>query len=134
MPALRGHHLICLHFFNGEGYSQEFTGNLEDTLQKTEHSPVEICQGADEVCVKCPYLKDSTCHFEKNAEDDIRAMDGKALELLKLSLGCKADWKDIRNAIPGIFIEWYVSYCKDCDWITACGKNALFQRLLADKP
>lgn len=133
MPVLRGHHLICLHFFNGEGYSQEFITNLKETLQETGHAPVDICSGADEVCTKCPYLKDSSCHYDKNAEEDIRAMDKKALELLNLPAGSKEDWNDIRNAVPGIFNQWYVSYCKSCDWLKVCRKNALFQRLLADK-
>lgn len=132
MPALRGHHLICLHFFNGEGYSREFVRNLEVTLQKTECSPVEICTGADEVCMKCRYLKDSTCHYDKNAEEDIRDMDCKALELLQLSPGSEAEWNKIRNAIPGIFTKWHASYCVNCDWITACSKNTLFQSLSAD--
>lgn len=133
MPVLRGHHLICLHFFNGEGYNQEFIRNLEETLQKTGHSPVDICSGADEVCTKCPFLKNSTCHYDKNAEEDIRAMDNKALELLNLPPGSKEDWNDIRNAVPGIFNQWYVSYCKSCDWLKVCRKNTLFQRLMADK-
>jgi len=133
MPALRGHHLICLHFFDGEGYSQEFIRNLKDTLRKSEYSPVEICSGADEICTKCPHLKDNTCHYDMNAEEDIRSMDSTALELLNLSPGSKADWNDIRNAVPLIFSQWYVSCCMGCDWITVCGKNALFQRLLADK-
>ncbi len=134
MPVLRGHHLICLHFFDGEGYSQDFIRNLKDTLQKTEHSPVEICSGAEEICAKCPYLKDRNCHYDMNAEEDISAMDSKALELLHLSPGGKTDWNDIRNAVPGIFNQWYVSCCKGCDWITVCGKNTSFQSMLADKP
>ena len=133
MPSLRGHHLICLHFFNGEGYSEEFIRNLKNALKKMEHSPVEICSGADEICMKCPYLKDNTCHYDNNAEEDIRDMDTKALELLNLSPGSKADWNSIRDAVPGIFIQWHASYCESCDWITACGKNTLFQRLQAGK-
>jgi len=134
MPALRGHHLICLHFFDGEGYSQEFICNLKNVLQETEHSRIDICPGADDICTKCPYLKDDTCYYDKNAEEEILTMDGKALKLLNLSRGDNADWNDIRDAVPGIFAEWYVSCCKGCDWITVCGKNSFFQKLLADKP
>ncbi|MBI5664881.1 MAG: DUF1284 domain-containing protein [Nitrospirae bacterium] len=134
MPALRGHHLICLHFFDGEGYGQAFIGNLKDILQKLEYSPVEICSGADDVCIKCPDLKDGVCQYDKNAEEDISAMDDKALELLGLSHGCKQDWDDIRNAVPEIFADWYMTYCKGCNWISVCGKNSLFQILPAGKP
>jgi len=131
MPSLRGHHLICLHFFDGEGYSEEFIGNLKNTLGKMEHSPVEICSGPDDICMKCPYLKDNACRYDNNAEEDIRAMDTRALELLNLSCGSRAHWNSIRDAVPGIFFQWHASYCKSCDWSGACGKNALFQKLLA---
>ncbi|HDL01563.1 MAG TPA: DUF1284 domain-containing protein, partial [candidate division Zixibacteria bacterium] len=29
MVRLRAHHLICLHFYRGEGYSEGFIENLE---------------------------------------------------------------------------------------------------------
>lgn len=133
MPELRGHHLICLHFFDGKGYSETFTGNLRNIINMTGHSPVEICSGPDEVCSKCPYLKDTTCDYSINAERDIRDMDSRALELLNLSPGERVGWEDISKSVPHIFIEWYESYCKECEWITACRKNTLFQGLLADK-
>jgi len=132
MPVLRGHHLICLHFFDGEGYSEHFVRNLGRVLQKAGQSPAEICSGPDEVCAKCPYLKDTTCNYSPDAEGDIRAMDSRALELLNLSPGDSVVWENIRKAVTGVFNEWYVSYCKDCAWITACRKNPFFQSLLAD--
>lgn len=133
MPALRGHHLICLHFFDGEGYSPHFTENLRTVRQKAGHLPVEICSGPDDVCAACPYLKDRTCTYRIHAEGEITAMDRRALELLTLSPGDRTAWEDIRKAVPGIFIQWHADYCKDCDWITACGTNTLFRSLQNSK-
>jgi hypothetical protein len=40
---LRGHHLICLHFYRSEGYSREFVKNLEDIVRRaTEGEKLEV--------------------------------------------------------------------------------------------
>jgi len=52
---LRGHHLICLNFFKGEGYSEDFISNIHSVIGEDN---IEIVQGPDDVCAWCPYLKD----------------------------------------------------------------------------
>ena len=32
MAKLRGHHLICLHFYEGEGYDEPFIKSLEKVI------------------------------------------------------------------------------------------------------
>ena len=55
---LRGHHLVCLHFFTGEGYTKEFIDNLNRILKKAEAGEeIEVINSADDVCIKCPYFK-----------------------------------------------------------------------------
>jgi hypothetical protein len=129
MPSLRGHHLICLHFFHGESYDQEFIDNLESILLKIGDGAVEIVSGADHICLKCPFLKDMICQYSTSAEEDIRDMDEKALELLNLSVGTQAKWSKMKEALPSLFNQWYASHCKDCDWQKDCEKNTLFRRL-----
>jgi len=46
---LRGHHLICLNFFRGEGYSEDFIKNIYSVMKKEK---VEIVKGADDVCAR----------------------------------------------------------------------------------
>lgn len=133
MPSLRGHHLICLHFFYGEGYGPDFIRNLGITLKTIEYTAVKICSGADDICRKCPYLINDTCNYDKNAEDDINNMDSKALALLNLSAGNEVSWTKTREMLPSIFTQWYESYCNDCDWLKVCEKNGVFQSLLLDK-
>ena len=129
MPELRGHHLICLHFFHGEGYDQTFIDNLENTLNAVKSEGLEIGTGRDDVCGKCPYLKDDSCQYADNADAEIREMDARALQLLDLSAGNCAAWDSIHNLIPGIFSEWYESYCTDCEWLTVCEKNDFFRKV-----
>ncbi len=71
----RGHHLICLHFFEGEGYDADFVENLKNIMQRTENENINVCDGPDDVCEKCPFLKDYKCQYDSNADEEIREMD-----------------------------------------------------------
>lgn len=126
---LRGHHLICLNFFSGEGYSLEFVENLKEVTKKVEDTEVEICQGPDDVCKKCPYLKEESCYYDEDADEEIKAMDDKALSLLNLLPGSRIRWYQISKRLPEIFGQWYESFCKDCDWRLACEKNSMYRSL-----
>jgi len=128
MPLLRGHHLICLHFFDGEGYYDAFIKNLEDKLRRAEEEDVDISSGVDDVCAACFHLKQGRCEQSETADEDIREMDAKALTILGLSISDKVSWKALQDRIPRIFPEWYSLYCTDCDWRKACERNDFFIR------
>ncbi len=83
MPAsmkakLRGHHLICLNFFRGEGYSDDFIKNIYSVVGKEK---VEIVEGADDVCSRCPYLKENKCSNNEYTDEKILLQDKAALKL-----------------------------------------------------
>jgi uncharacterized protein len=130
-PNFRGHHLICLHFYNGEGYGAEFIRHLSEILSIAESGDVNICAGADSICKACPHLRDGNCAYYENAEADIRNMDAKAFELLGLTPGTSISWKEVRKKVEKIFREWYCLYCKDCSWASACQKNESFRKLIS---
>ena len=123
MLLLRGHHLICLHFFDGEGYDDAFIKNLEATLRSAEEEDVEITSGADDVCAACLHLKEGRCMQSENVDDEISEMDAKALKLLGLSISDRISWNALQNKVPAIFPEWYSLYCIDCDWQKVCKRN-----------
>ena len=128
MPLLRGHHLICLHFFNGEGYDEAFIKNLRDTLELASEGEIIISSGVDDVCAGCSYLKEDRCRYSENADKEILEMDKKALELLDHSHNDKVRWNELENKIPGIFPEWFSLYCRECDWKKACEKNSFYRK------
>ncbi len=129
MPLLRGHHLICLNFFNGEGYDKAFIKNLRNLLDRAEEKEITISFGADDVCRSCPYLEENRCLYSINSDEESMEMDRKAWALLALSHGDKVEWSALKEKIPKIFPEWFSLYCKECDWRNACEKNAFFQKL-----
>lgn len=118
---LRGHHLICLHFFRGEGYDAEFVSNLKKVLERAEAGKeIEVCSGADDICKMCPYLKGDRCLQSRDAEAEIREMDRKAIELLKLETFKKVKWLDIKERLPEVLYEWSGRFCRKCDWRRVC--------------
>ncbi len=129
MLTLRGHHLICLHFFSGEGYDARFIENLRDVLKRAEGEEIDIISTADNICTRCPYLEDYKCTYDEKADEEIREMDETALKLLNLTAGQKITWQAVKGYIPGIFHEWHDRYCNECDWKQACEKSDFYQEM-----
>lgn len=134
MLSLRGHHLVCLHFFTGEGYDRDFTRSLRNILTRADREEIRIASGADDVCTSCPNLRLGRCEYRANAEPDIREMDRKALALLNLSVsGGGRRWDELRDSVRAIFPEWHSLFCSACDWRRACAKNVFFRELSKSK-
>ena len=114
---LRGHHLICLNFFRGEGYSEEFIRNIYSVIEKVS---IEIVKGPDDVCARCPYLKDSMCNNPDYSEDMIQFQDMEALKMLEFKPGMEVDWKMISNKLPGIIGVWKAQFCGRCGYRKVC--------------
>jgi len=124
MIKLRGHHLICLHFFKGEGYNHEFVANLREILKRVKAGEeVKVLSGSDDVCRMCPYLKGEICFYNKDAEAEIREMDRMAIRLLGLKTKESVKWLDIGGKVLEILHIWAREYCKECDWRTVCEKK-----------
>jgi len=118
---LRGHHLICLHFFKGEGYNPEFIKNLQKIIERVEDGEhIEVYPGPDDICTMCPYLKDKICFYDDEAESEIKEMDRNALKLLGVKHLDKVLWLNIKNKIPEVFSQWSKEYCSACDWRKVC--------------
>ncbi|VVB88178.1 Uncharacterised protein [uncultured archaeon] len=114
---LRGHHLICLNFFRGEGYSEDFISNIRSVIGK---DLVEIVEGPDEVCARCSYLKENKCSSNEYTDEKILLQDKEALRLLRFKSGEIVDWKIISDKLPEIIEEWKVEFCLDCGYMKVC--------------
>ena len=131
MHKLRGHHLICLHFFSGEGYDAAFTKNLNSVIAEAEEGIIEVHPGSDDICKKCPSLQSGKCMHSADAEDEIRLLDARALRLLGLSPGQRVGWRHIAAMLPTIFREWHECSCNECCWKWACEQKALYKKMVA---
>ena len=59
---IRAHHGMCFSFFQGKGYSGEFTENMWEMKRKLAKNPdVILLDSTDDVCAHCPYNQDRVC-------------------------------------------------------------------------
>ncbi|AGK60794.1 hypothetical protein Asulf_00783 [Archaeoglobus sulfaticallidus PM70-1] len=116
----RGHHLICLHFFKGEGYTEEFVDNLKSFLENVRKQEIEIVVGADDVCIACPNLEDGICN---KGEEDIMELDLLAMNLLKVKPGDRVGWAEVESKLDEILKIWKRYACFDCEYSHVCGKD-----------
>jgi hypothetical protein len=114
---LRGHHLICLNFFRGEGYSEDYIRNIYFVIGKEN---IEIVEGPDDVCAWCPYLKDDRCKSPEYSDEMIQHQDSQALKLLEFKPGMMVDRRMISDKLPGIIEEWKAQFCVECSYRKVC--------------
>jgi len=113
--ALRPHHILCLGFFRGKGYSEAFTRNMTGVLASlTSDTPVRLTVGHDILCAACPNRGDGC--------PNAAAYDRRVLELCGLGVGQLLPWRRLRQAAeedilaPGRLAQ----VCGDCQWAALC--------------
>jgi hypothetical protein len=119
---LRGHTLLCLQGFRGEGYSRDFTDNLaaiHTSLSGNPDHPVELVEEPDAVCGACPHRAPAGCALNGNgSEAGMQAQDRAVLKRLGLSGGGVVRWRDvlerIRISITGSDLP---GICGQCRWL-----------------
>ncbi len=118
---IRGHHVICLQFFHGEGYSAEFAMNLFRVIDSlTQGAKGTVVIGPDDVCAACPALKDGHCAQEPDSEEAIRVLDALALEMLELDAGEEFEWGAATLSVQRVLERWRALACGGCEWEEAC--------------
>jgi len=109
---LRGHHLICLNFFRGYGYSRRFVERVRKVVERVERGRIRIVSGPDDICRFCPMLR--RC---KVSED----LDEMALKLLRVKSGVR--WEEVRRRVSKIAPVWRRIACPGCRWYKICWKG-----------
>jgi hypothetical protein len=123
MIRLRGHHLICLHFFQGEGYSPEFVDNLKEVISRAElGTPINIVDGADDVCASCPHLDYDKCMHKPDSDQGVALLDQMALKFLDLKPDHSVTWEQAKNKTESMSSDQFSEFCYNCDWENLCRK------------
>lgn len=128
---LRGHHLICLNFFSGEGYDEDFVKNLEQIVNELRSGAIfQIIYGGDDICYRCPNLRSNNCYYKEDSDEGILKMDMVALDLLKVRIGQILRWDEVEFGVPKILEKWKLLFCKVCEWRYVCEKRDEFKSIL----
>ena len=124
---LRGHHLICLQFYRGQGYSDDFVANLDRVLATVVESPALVVSAPDDVCFACPGLgTDGTCQHPDTGEAEALRIDALALQLLDVAIGERLSLTEARSRLAGdseARDRWQAESCQGCSWCSACDEG-----------
>ncbi len=123
MPKLRGHHLICLQFFVGKGYSRRFVRNTLKVLREKDR--ITIVDGLDDVCRAYPYNTNGRCSNPRTSNERIWCLDRLALSLLSAKVGSRINWDEVRRKLPKVLPIWIKRACKGCRWWKICKNEML---------
>ena len=123
MFKLRPHHGICIGFFQGKGYSKEFTEHMTDTIKYLEKNNPQICVtfGTDEICRACPNNINGQC----NGDEKVSAIDKRCLDALNIKDNTIINYKDYKALIKEKILDKAIgiNICKDCQWTHICYKQ-----------
>ena len=117
--SLRAHHGLCLHFFQGKGYSGAFVENMARKKAMLEQNPlVRLTDQADEICRACPNNLSGQCE----SAEKVRRYDREVLSRCGLTAGDVLPYRELTERVrktillPGHREE----ICGDCQWTDLC--------------
>lgn len=116
---IRPHHALCLAFFRGKGYSEEFVENMIQVKAALEAGEsVHLVAGKDAVCAACPNWQGETCE----TEEKVCRYDREVLKHCALEPGQILTYPALRETArehilcPGL----REAICGDCQWTELC--------------
>ncbi|MDF0673337.1 MAG: DUF1284 domain-containing protein [Nitrospira sp.] len=120
---LRGHTLLCLQGFRGEGYSPGFVANMAAIHQTLCHQPettVQVVASPDAVCAACLHQQGSSgCTLNgEPSEADMIDQDRVVLGRLGLKAGDHLSWQEVLARISRSMSGGDLpSICGSCRWL-----------------
>ena len=116
---IRAHHGLCISFFEGKGYSDDFTSNMSKMIALLEENPnVRIIDHTDEICKACPHDRSGVC----DSSEKVRKYDNAVMKLCHIESGAKMSWNEFRQLVlKHIILENKLAdVCGDCQWYDIC--------------
>lgn len=116
---LRAHHGMCFSFFQGKGYSGEFTENMWAMKKKLEQNPeIILVRETDDVCARCPNNRKGECTSSEKVEN----YDSQVLALCKLTPNTRIMWNDFEKSVQKYILSTgrREEICGDCQWNNLC--------------
>lgn len=125
---LRGHHLLCMLTFVGEGYSPRFVANYAKVIRRMRAGePILIVRGPDDICAPLLGEDGPHCHKDTVLERDRLALEGVG-QLLGRGLvpgdELRLDEAALRSFKHGFASGETRQACGGCEWSSLCDRVA----------
>ena len=124
-PILRPHHGMCFQFYEGKGYSPDFTDHMGKVIKDFEHSPQQMIRlmiTADTVCESCPNNDDGICV----SRDKTERYDEEVLRMCGISEEELMAYEDFIALVKEKIIDTGLRsrICGDCSWDYICRERS----------
>lgn len=119
---LRAHHGLCIAFFEGKGYDDNFVENMKNIIITLNQNPnVTIVTEEDIVCVACPNNKNGIC----DCLEKVDRYDSMVLKLCNIHNNITLPWDEYRSMVQEKVIKAgkLSAVCGDCQWSYICLKK-----------
>lgn len=117
---IRGHSLLCIQGFVGEGYSPEFVDNMMEIVASLRDDvPVTVIDGPDALCEACPNLSSDGCSLHGDgSERGVRTQDRDVMGRLGIAPGATLPWNEILARIRKLIEpDDLDEICGKCPWL-----------------
>ncbi|MBC8534392.1 DUF1284 domain-containing protein [Yeguia hominis] len=117
MLQIRAHHLFCTALFEGCGYDESFSREMERILQCLQMKPemrIRLCCGeADPLCLHCPnHTPDGGCRL---GTENVRMRDQILLQAFSLHPG-RYRYAELRARLKTGTKADFEAVCGGCRW------------------
>lgn len=120
--TLRGHHLLCVHGFQGMGYSPEFVQKMETLVQDIRNEDkdfsIKVVVDLDETCSVCPHNGGTTCVANIGSDHHVKSMDRRVLKHLGLTENNTYQKNELLDLTAKLVRPSDLDHlCKNCSWL-----------------
>ena len=119
--VLRPHHGMCFQFYEGKGYSEDFTDHMGRIIREMETDPshkIQLRVSTDIVCANCPNNESGVC----SSQDKVIRYDNEVLKACGLSDGDEITFSEFTKLVRERIIKAKIrsGICGDCSWDYIC--------------
>lgn len=119
--VLRPHHGMCFQFYEGKGYSEDFTDHMGRIIREMEADPSQIIKlkvETDIVCENCPNNESGKC----TTADKVKRYDEEVLKACGLAEGDEISFAEFTEQIREKIIDAGIrsDICGNCSWDYIC--------------
>lgn len=132
MLLLRPHHINCIFFYKGLGYSDTFVKGMNSILSLIKNNPdtkIKLIVNCDRLCDNCPNMKeDKVCISKEN----VAILDYNTLKTYNLKENQEYTFNEIINNIYKNFdSNKFHKICSSCNWYKEgiCCDNIIAEQL-----
>ncbi len=124
MIRLRGHHLLCIHGFQGMGYSDSFVEIMKEITYEIRDNPkntklhIQVLDQVDQVCRGCPHLEKNRCLASEDSNQHVTDMDLRVITHLNIEAGKIYSKQELLTRTQQFVEPYDLDYlCAGCSWL-----------------